>query len=121
MNSRNRKCLFNSSHFVNGIESTFNKTSLINNFSINFRNIPFPEIKDLMFFSSVIFFIYDNRRTTSPGAHRGVGSPQLIHTILGSTLNYHVFLTTVAFHNTYPNQPYISHALHALSWLKQAL
>ena len=35
--------------------------------------------------------------------------------------NYHVFLTTVAFRNTYPNQPYTSHALHALSWLKRAL
>ena len=87
----------------------------LNSFSINFRNIPFPKIRDLMFFNSVIFFIYDNRRTTNPGAGRGVGSPQLIHTILGSTLNYHVFLTTVAFCNTYPNQPYTSHALHTLS------
>ena len=31
------------------------------------------------------------------------------------------FLTTVAFHNTYPKQPYTFHALHALSWLKRAL
>ena len=42
-----------------------------------------------------------------------------IHTILGSTLSYHVFLTTVAFRNTYPNQAYTSHARHALSWLKR--
>ena len=55
------------------------------------------------------------------GTNRGVGSPQPIHTILGSTLSYHVFLTTVAFRNTYPNQPYTSHALHVLSWLKRAL
>ena len=52
---------------------------------------------------------------------RGVGSPQSIHTILVLTLNYHVFLTTIAFRNTYPNQPYTSHALHALSWLKRAI
>ena len=32
-----------------------------------------------------------------------------------------VLLTTVAFRNTYPNQPYTSHALHALSWLKRAI
>ena len=44
-----------------------------------------------------------------------------IHAILVLTLNYNVFLTTVAFRNTYPNQPYTSHALHALSWLKRAL
>ena len=61
----------------------------------------------------MIFFIYNIRRTTSPGADRGVGSPQSFHTILVLTLNYHVFLTTVAFRNTYPNQPYTSHALHA--------
>ena len=41
--------------------------------------------------------------------------------ILVLTLSYHVFLTTIAFRNTYPNQPYTSHALHALSWLKWAL
>ena len=75
----------------------------------------------LIIINSVIFFVYNIRRTTSPGADRGVGSPQPIHTILGSTLNYHVFLTTVAFHNTNPNQPYTSHALHPLSWLKRAL
>ena len=111
--TENKKCLFNSSHFVNGIESSFNKTSLINRFSINFRNIPFSEIRDLMFFNIVIFFIYNIRRTTSPGADRRVGSSQSFHTILGSTLNYHVFLNTVAFRNTYPSQPYTSHALHA--------
>ena len=74
-----------------------------------------------MFFNSVVFFIYNIRRTTSPRADGGVGSPQSIHTILGLTLNYHVFLNTVAFCNTYPKQPYTSHALHALSWLKRAL
>ena len=80
------------------------------------------KIRDqLIIINSVIFFIYNIRRTISPGADRGVGSPQRIHTILGSTLSYQVFLTTVAFHNTYPNQPYTSHALHALSWLKRAL
>ena len=98
------------------MKSTLNKTSFVNSFSINFRNIPSLGIKkQLIFFNSVIFFIYNIRRTTSPGADRGVGSLQPIHTIIGSTLNYHVFLTTVAFRNTYPNQPYTSHALHALS------
>ena len=122
MNSRNRENLFNSSSFVSRMKSTFNKTSFINGFSINFRNSPFTKIRDhLIIINSVIFFIYNIRRTTSPGADRGVGSPQLIHTILGSTLSYHVFLTTVAFRNTYPNQPHTSHALHALSWLKRAL
>ena len=68
-----------------------------------------------MFFNIVIFFIYNIRRTTSLGVDRRVGTPQSIHTILVLTLNYHVFLTTVAFCNTYPNQLYTSHALHALS------
>ena len=54
-------------------------------------------------------------------ADRRVGSPQSIYTILVLTLNYHVFLTTVAFRNTYHNQPYTSHALHAIFWLKRAL
>ena len=104
------------------MKSTLNKTSFVNSFSINFRNIPSLGIKkQLIFFNSVIFFIYNIRRTTSPGADRGVGSLQPIHTIIGSTLNYHVFLTTVAFRNTYPSQPYTSHALQALSWLKRAL
>ena len=122
MNSRNRENLFNSSNFVSRMKSTFNKTSFINSFSINFRNSPMTKIRDqLIIINSVIFFIYNIRRTTSPGADRGVGSPQLIYTILGSTLSYHVFLTTVAFRNIYPNQPYTSHALHALTWLKRAL
>ena len=59
--------------------------------------------EQLIIINSVIFFIYNIRRTISPGAERGVGSPQPIHTILGSTLKYHVFLTTVAFRNTYPS------------------
>ena len=63
----------------------------------------------------MIFFIYNIRRATSPRADRGVRSPQSFHIILVLTLNYHVFLTTVAFRNTYPNQPYTSHALHAIS------
>ena len=99
----------------------FSTTYFINIFSIDLRNSSFTEIRDLTIVNIVIFFIYNIRRTTSPGADRGVGSPQSIHTILVLTLNYHVFLTTVAFHNTYPNQPYTSHALHALSWLKWAL
>ena len=83
---------------------------------INFVDVPFLEIrKQLIIFNIVIFFIYNIKRTTSSGADRGVGSPQSIHTILVSTLNYHIFLTTVAFRNTYPNQPYTCHALHALS------
>ena len=87
------------------MKSVVNKTSFVNSFSINFRDIPFLEIRKLIFFNSMIFFIYNIRRTTSPGADKGVGSSQPIHTILGLTLNYHVFLTTVAFHNTYPKQP----------------
>ena len=88
------------------MKSTFNKTSFIDSFSINFRNIPFMKIREqLIIINSVIFFIYNIWRTTSPGANKVVGSPQPIHTILGLTLNYHVFLTTVAFHNTYPKQP----------------
>ena len=63
----------------------------------------------------MIFFIYNIRKTTSPGADRGVGSLQSIHTILVLTFNCHVFLNTVAFCNTYPNQPYTSHTLHAFS------
>ena len=96
------------------MKSIFSPTNFVNIFSINLRNSLFPKIRDLMFFIIVIFFIYNIRRTTSPGADRRVGSPQSIHTILILTLNYHVFLTTVAFRNTYPNQPYTSHALHAL-------
>ena len=97
------------------MKSIFSPTNFINIFCINLRNSPFPEIRDLMFFNIVIFFIYNTRRTTSPGANRRVGSLQSIHTILVLTLKCHVFLTTVAFHNTYPNQPYTSHVLHALS------
>ena len=67
----------------------------------------------------MIFFIYNIRKTTNFGADRGVGSTQPIHTILGLTLNYHVFLNIVAFRNTYPSQPYTSHALHALSSLNE--
>ena len=93
------------------MKNIFNPTNFVNIFSTNLRNSPFLEIRDLMFFNIVIFFIYNIRRTTSPGADRGVGSPQSIHTIPVLTLNYHVFLTTVAFCNTYPNQPYTSHAL----------
>ena len=97
------------------MKSIFSPTNFVNIFSINLRNSPFSEIRDLMFFNIMVFFIYNIRRTTSPGADRGVGSPQSFHTILVLTLNYHVFLTTVAFRNTYPNQPYTSHALHAFS------
>ena len=93
----------------------FSPINFINIFSINLKNSPFLEIRDLMFFNIVIFFIYNIRRTTSLGANRRFGSPQSIHTILVLTLNYYVFLTTIAFRNTYPNQPYTSHALHTLS------
>ena len=104
--------MFNSSGFVGKMKSTFNKTCFINSFSINFRNTPITKIRDqLIIINSVIFFIYNIRRTTSPRADRGVGSPP---PILGLTLNYHVYLNTIAFHNTYPKQPYTSHALHAL-------
>ena len=90
------------------MKSSFNKTSFINSFIINFGNIPFLEIRNLIFFNSVVFFIYNIRRTTSPGVDSGVGSPQSVHIILVLTLNYHVFLTTVAFRNTYPSNPYLS-------------
>ena len=103
------------------MKSTFSSAYFINIFSINPRNSPFAEIRDLTIINIVIFFIYNVRRTTGPGADRRVRSPQSIHTILVLTLNYHVFLTTVTFRNTYPNQPYTSHALNALSWLKRAL
>ena len=103
------------------MKSIFSPTYFINIFCINHRNSPFSKIRDLTIINIVIFFIYNIRRTTSPGADKRVGSPQFIHTILVLTLNYHVFLTTVAFRNTYLNQPYTSHALHALSWLKRAL
>ena len=103
------------------MKSIFNPTYFIDIFSINLRNSSFTEIRDLIIINIVIFFIYNIRRTTSPGVDRRVGSPQSIHTILVLTLNYHVFLTTVACRNTYPNQPYTSHNLHALSWLKWAL
>ena len=104
------------------MRSTLNKTSFINSFSINFRDVPFLEIrKQFITFNIVIFFIYNIRKTTSPGVDRRVGSLQPIHTILGLTLDYHVFLNIIAFRNTYPSQPYTSHALHALSWLKRAL
>ena len=103
------------------MKSTFNPTYFINIFSNNLRNSPFTEIRDLTIIDIVIFFIYYIRRTTSPGADRRVGPPQSIYTNLVLTLNYHVFLTTVVFRNTYPNQPYTSHALHALFWLKRAL
>ena len=82
------------------MKSTFNKTSFINSFSINFGDVPFLEIrKQLIIFNIVIFFIYNISKTTSPGADRGVGSPQSFHTILVLTLNYHIFLTTIAFRN----------------------
>ena len=114
----NREYLFNDSSFVSRMKSTLNKTSFINSFSIKFRDVPFLEIKkQFIVFNIVIFFIYNIRRTTSPRTNRRVGSPQSIRTILGLTLNYHVFINTVAFRNTYPSQPYTSHALHALSWL----
>ena len=96
------------------MKSIFSPTNFVNIFSINLWNSPFPEIRDLMFFNNVIFFIYNIRRTTSPKADRRVGSPQSIYTILVLTLNYHVFLITIAFRNTYSNQPYTSHALHTL-------
>ena len=97
------------------MKSIFSLTYFINSFSINLRNSPYLEIRDLTIINTVIFFVYNIRRTTSPRADRRVGSPQSIRTILVLTLNYHVFLTTVAFRNTYPNQPYTFHALHALS------
>ena len=99
------------------MKSIFSPTNFVNIFSINLRNSPFSEIRDLMFFNIVIFSIYNIRRTISPRTDRRVESPQSIYTILVLTLNYHVFLTTVAFRNTYPNQPYTSHALHALTSL----
>ena len=117
----NRKYLFNNSYFISTMKSIFSPTNFINIFSINLRNSPFLEIKDLTIINIVILFIYNIKRTTSPGADRRVRSPQSIHTILILTFNYHVFLKTVIFRNTYPNQPYTSHALHALSWLKRAL
>ena len=69
------------------------------------------EIREISFFNNVVIFIYNIRRDTSPGANRGVESKQSSHSILGLTLNYHFFLIIVAFRNTYPNQPYTSHAL----------
>ena len=114
MSFRDRKCLFNSSNSVLGKNSIFSLASVVDGLSINLGDIPFLEIRNLIFFNNMIFFIYNIRKTTSLGANRGVGSPQPIHTVLGSTLNYHVFLNTVAFHNTYRSQPYTSHALHAL-------
>ena len=121
MSFGNRKYLFNSSNLISRMKSTFSPAYFINIFSINPRNSPFAEIRDFTIINIVVFFIYNIRRTTSPGVDRRVGSSQSIHTILVLTLNYHVLLTTVAFRNTYPNQPYTSHALHALSWLKRAL
>ena len=121
MSFRNREYLFNSSDFVSRMKSIFSPTNLINIFCINLRNSPSRKIRDFIILNIVIFLINNIRRSTRPGADRGVGSPQSIHTILVLTLNYHVFLTTVAFRNTYPNQPYTSHALHALSWLQRAL
>ena len=121
MSFGNRKYLFNSSNFISRMKSTFSLAYFINIFSINPRNSPFAEIRDFTIINIVIFFIYNIRRTTSPGADKRVESSQSIHTILVLTFNYHVFLTTVAFRNTYPNQPYTSHALNALSWLKWAL
>ena len=115
MSFGNRKYLFNNSYFISRMKSIFSPAYFINIFSINPRNSPFAEIRDLTIINIVIFFIYNIRRTTSPRADRKVGSSQSIHTILVLTLNYHVFLKTVAFCNTYPNQPYTSHALHALS------
>ena len=56
------------------MKSIFNTTYFINIFSINLRNNPFTEIRDLTIINIVIFFIYDIRRTTSPGADRRVGS-----------------------------------------------
>ena len=103
------------------MKNIFSPTYFINIFCINLRNSPISKIWDLIILNIVIFFIYNIKRTTSPGADRRVGPLQSIHTILVLTLNYHVFLTTVASRNTYPNQPYTSHALHALSWLKRAL
>ena len=93
------------------MKSIFSPTYFVNIFSINLRNSPFTEIKGITIINIVIFFIYYIRRTTGPGAKRRVGSPQSIHTILVLTLNYHVFLTTVAFRNTYltnliPLMPY---------------
>ena len=46
------------------MKNTFNKTSFINNFSTNFRNIPFMKIKEqLVIINSVIFFVYNIERT----------------------------------------------------------
>ena len=114
MSFRDRKCLFNNSNSILGKSSIFSPTSVVDGLSINLGDIPFLEIRNLIFFNNVIFFIQNIIRTTSPGANKGVGSPQPIHTILGLALNYHVFLNTITFCNTYPKQPYTSHALHAL-------
>ena len=105
---------FSSSNFVLRIKSIFSPTSLVDGLSINLGDIPFLEIRKLIFFNNVIFFIHNIKRTINPGADRGVGSPQPIQTILGLTLNYHVFLNTIAFRNIYPNQLYTSHTLHVL-------
>ena len=83
------------------MKSTFSPTYFINIFSINLRNSPSTEIRDLTIINIVIFFIHYIRRTTSPGADRRVGCPQSIHTILILTLNYHVFLRTVTFRKTH--------------------
>ena len=79
------------------MKSTFSPTYFINIFSINLRNSPSTEIKDLTIINIVIFFIYYIRRTTSPRADKRVGS---------------VFLTTVAFlthtlTNLIPLMPYM--------------
>ena len=114
MSFRDRKCLFNNSNSILGKSSIFSPTSVVDGLSINLGDIPFLEIRNLIFFNNVIFFIQNIIRTTSPGANKGVGSPQPIHTILGLALNYHVFLNTITFCNTYPKQPYTSHVLHTL-------
>ena len=100
MSFRDRKCLFNNSNSVLGKSSIFSLASVVDGLSINLGDIPFLEIRNLIFFNSVIFFIHNIMRTISPEADRGVGSPQPIHNILGLTHNYHIFLNTVAFRNT---------------------
>ena len=119
MSFGNRKCLFNSSNFVSRIKSIFSPTSFVNSFSTNFRDVPFWKSSN-SFSSTMWSSSFTISGGTSPRVDRGVGSLQPIHTILGLTLNYHVFPNTVAFHNSYPNQPYTSHAL-TLSLAQRAL
>ena len=55
------------------MKSIFGPTYFVNIFSINLRNSPFIEIRDLTLINIVIF-IYYIRRTTSPGVDKRVGT-----------------------------------------------